>query len=166
MLVDIKGPFSLIKERKEDSMHFGSLIKSFQSIVDITRKVSSLMSLVAFIVFNNSFRVENHTYCASKWNIISERVMTQNPCSSGHVRVINVILNIILFSWRQTLITLFKYIKCVYLGTKCKLCHFEPNCTFTGLKRLWFVFINVRNQSFIYIYQSLCYFTFYYFILV
>ena len=83
MLVDLQGPFRLIKERKEDSMHFESLIKSFESIVDITRKVSSLMSLVAFIVFNNSFRVENHIYWASKWNIISERVMTQKPCSSG-----------------------------------------------------------------------------------
>jgi len=48
------------------SMHFGSLLVSFESISDIIKKASSLVSLMASIEFNNSFGVENHFYYASK----------------------------------------------------------------------------------------------------
>ena len=43
-----------IREKKE-SMHFGSLIMRFESLMDITRKVPSLGSLIAFIGINNQF---------------------------------------------------------------------------------------------------------------
>jgi len=49
----------LIREKKT-SMHFGSLIMTFESIIDIIRKVLSLMSILASIVFNNLFEMENH----------------------------------------------------------------------------------------------------------
>ena len=39
-------------------MHFGRLIKSLESIIDIIKKVQILMSLTTFIVFRNLFGVE------------------------------------------------------------------------------------------------------------
>ena len=66
MFMDLKGPFNLIKERKEDKHIFGSLIKIFESIINITRKVPSLVSLIAFIMFNNSFGAEK-PYLVDIW---------------------------------------------------------------------------------------------------
>jgi len=40
-------------------MQFGSLIKSFESLMDITKKIPSLMSLIASMVINNLFGVKN-----------------------------------------------------------------------------------------------------------
>jgi len=40
---------------KKTSMRSGSSTKSFESIIDITKKVPSFGSLVASIVFDNSF---------------------------------------------------------------------------------------------------------------
>ena len=45
--------FNSVNERKEDSMHFGRLIMSYRSSIDITNKVSNLVSVIASIVFNN-----------------------------------------------------------------------------------------------------------------
>ena len=56
----ILGEFSarFIREKKK-SMHFGSLIISFESLMDITKKVPSFGSLIAFIGINNLFGVKN-----------------------------------------------------------------------------------------------------------
>ena len=59
MFMDFKGVFSSIMIEKKTSMHFRSLIMSFGSIIDITKKVPSLVSFIASIVLNNSFGVEN-----------------------------------------------------------------------------------------------------------
>jgi len=40
-------------------MHLGSLIMSFESLMDITKKVPSVESLIAFIGINNLFGVKN-----------------------------------------------------------------------------------------------------------
>ena len=45
---------------KKKNMHFGSLIMSFESFVDITKKAPSLGSLIAFIEINNLFVMKNH----------------------------------------------------------------------------------------------------------
>ena len=45
---------------KKTSMHFGSLIKSLESIMDITKKVPSLVGLITSVVPNNLFGVENY----------------------------------------------------------------------------------------------------------
>jgi len=50
-----------MKEKKK-IMYFGSLIKSFESIIDITKKVQSLVRLPASIVFRNLFELENYIY--------------------------------------------------------------------------------------------------------
>jgi len=39
-------------------MYFGSLLMSFESIRDFTKKIQSLLSLIASVVFNNSIEVE------------------------------------------------------------------------------------------------------------
>jgi len=52
--MDFNGAIDSINERKEESMHFGRLIIIFGSIIDITKKVPSFVSLLASIVFNNS----------------------------------------------------------------------------------------------------------------
>ena len=54
----------LVREKKT-RMHFGSLIKNLESIINITKKLPSLVNLVTSIEFNNSFRVENHIYWTS-----------------------------------------------------------------------------------------------------
>ena len=56
------GAFSSINKRKEDVHAFFELITSFKSIIDITWKVSSMVTLITSIVFNNSFGTENHIY--------------------------------------------------------------------------------------------------------
>ena len=60
--MDFNGAIDSINERKEESMHFGRLIIIFGSIIDITKKVPSFVSLVASIVFNNS---------STEWNMWS-----------------------------------------------------------------------------------------------
>jgi len=47
----------LIREKKT-SIHFGSLFMSFESIMDFTKKIPSIVSLIASIEFNDSFRVQ------------------------------------------------------------------------------------------------------------
>ena len=44
---------------KKRNMHFGSLIISFESLMDVTKKVPILGSLIAFIGTNNLFGVKN-----------------------------------------------------------------------------------------------------------
>ena len=58
MFMDFKGSFSSVNKRKKTSMHFGSLIMSVKSIIDISKKVPRLVSLIASIVFKNTFGVE------------------------------------------------------------------------------------------------------------
>ena len=41
-------------------MHFGGLIKRFQSIIDIAKKVQSVIGLTIFIVYGNLFGLENY----------------------------------------------------------------------------------------------------------
>jgi len=53
MFMDLKGPSSLIKERKEDKHTFWELSYGFESIVDIAKKVPSLVSLIACIEFHS-----------------------------------------------------------------------------------------------------------------
>ena len=48
-----------IREKKK-SMRFGSLIMSFESLMDITKKVPCLGSLIAFIGIDNIFEVKNY----------------------------------------------------------------------------------------------------------
>jgi len=43
-------------------MHFGTLIKNFESIIDVTKKVQSFVSLTTFIVFRNLFGGGNYIY--------------------------------------------------------------------------------------------------------
>ena len=62
MFMDFKGAFSLVYERKEEKHAFWELFMSLKLIIDITKKVPSLMSSIVFIVFNNSFGVDNHIH--------------------------------------------------------------------------------------------------------
>jgi len=45
---------------KKRNMPLGSLIMSFESLMDITKKLPSLGNLIAFIGINNLFRVKNY----------------------------------------------------------------------------------------------------------
>jgi len=58
----LNGPLAQLIREKKTSMYFGSLVMNFKSIIDITKKVSSLVSFITYIVFNDSFGMENHTY--------------------------------------------------------------------------------------------------------
>jgi len=52
--------FTSIVERKEDNYSLlGAYIMGFESIMDFTKKIPSLVSLIASIVFNNSTGVDN-----------------------------------------------------------------------------------------------------------
>ena len=53
--------FNSIMERKEDKYVLWEYICELWTL---QRKIPSLMSLIASIVFNDSFRVENHVYWA------------------------------------------------------------------------------------------------------
>ena len=50
--------FQLDYERKEEKHAFWSLIVSFESLMDITKNVPSLGSLIAFIGINNLLRMK------------------------------------------------------------------------------------------------------------
>ena len=54
----LEFPARFIREKKK-SMHFGSLIMSFESLMDIAKKVPCLGSLTAFIGINNQFGVKD-----------------------------------------------------------------------------------------------------------
>ena len=47
-------------ERKKISMYFRSLLVSFESIIDFTKKIPSLDSLIASIVLDDSFGIKLH----------------------------------------------------------------------------------------------------------
>ena len=65
----LKGHLTQLVGENKTSMYFGSLSMSFESIIDITKKVTSLVSFIASIVFNNSFGMENHIYWTFEWNM-------------------------------------------------------------------------------------------------
>jgi len=48
-----------MRENKRN-MHFGSLVMSFESLMDVIKTVPSLGSLIAFIEINNLFGVKNY----------------------------------------------------------------------------------------------------------
>jgi len=52
-------------------MHFGGLIKRFQSIIDIAKKVQSVIGLTIFIVYGNLFGLENYIRWTYEWNLRS-----------------------------------------------------------------------------------------------
>ena len=56
---------------KKRNMHFGCLIVSFESLMNITNKVSCLGSLIAFIGVNNLFEVKNCIEWTCEWNMRS-----------------------------------------------------------------------------------------------
>jgi len=56
------GPLAQLVRENKTSMHFGSFVMSFKSIINITKKASSLVSFITSIVFNDLFGVESHTY--------------------------------------------------------------------------------------------------------
>ena len=58
----LMGLLTELMTEKKTRMHFGSLIKSFESMIDITKKVPSLVSLIASMEFNSSFGVKNRIY--------------------------------------------------------------------------------------------------------
>jgi len=114
-----KEALALLRRVKKKSIHFWSLNKSFEWLIDITNKLLSTVTLIPSIVFNDSFGVGN---CISwVWNEVREveRAMTQKPCLLDQVRVINAILNQDSSpSWPQTFIAHFGFIKCVYLTNR------------------------------------------------
>ena len=60
----LNGLLTSLWRAKKINMHFGSLIMSLEAIMDITKQVPNLVSVIASIVFNASFRVKNHIYQA------------------------------------------------------------------------------------------------------
>ena len=76
------------------SMHIACLIKSFESIINIVNKVPSLVILIASIVFNNSFGVENHIYWLSEWNMRSEENNDLKTTFISQVSAFDVVMNL------------------------------------------------------------------------
>jgi len=56
------GHLTQVMREKKTSMYLGNLIMNYVSIIDITKKLPSLVTLIASIVLNDSFEVENHIY--------------------------------------------------------------------------------------------------------
>jgi len=56
------GTLNSIMERKDDNYEFWGLLMSFESIMDFTKKIPSLLSLIASIVFNDTIGVEHYIY--------------------------------------------------------------------------------------------------------
>jgi len=48
------GPLAKLIREKKTNMHFGSSVMSFKNIINITKKVPSLLSFIASIAFNDS----------------------------------------------------------------------------------------------------------------
>ena len=104
------------KEGEKKTLNYRSLIRSIVFIIEFIMKLSSLVTLMSFIVFNASFGVEVIfiRFLNAMWKV--ERVMTQKPCLASQVTVITTILNqYTSLSLPQTVIAHFSYIKCVYL---------------------------------------------------
>jgi len=58
MFVGFNRAFRSFMERKEDKYIVWELLRSFESIMDFTKTIPSLVRLIASIVFNNLFGVE------------------------------------------------------------------------------------------------------------
>jgi len=56
--MDFHEAFSLINEKEEDKYTIWSLFMSFESFIDFSKKIPSLVSLIASIEFNYSFGVQ------------------------------------------------------------------------------------------------------------
>jgi len=57
--MELKGTFSLIYKRKKETINFGSLIKCFQVIMEVAKKIQSLVSSTTLIVLKISTGLEN-----------------------------------------------------------------------------------------------------------
>ena len=56
--MEFHGAFSLINEKEEDKYIIRELVMSFESMMDFTKKIPNLVSLIASIEFNDSCGVE------------------------------------------------------------------------------------------------------------
>jgi len=54
--MDGNRAFSSIMVKKMTSMYFGSLLMSFELIVDFIKKIPNMLSLIASILFNNPMK--------------------------------------------------------------------------------------------------------------
>ena len=68
----LKVLLAKLMREKNTSMHFGSLVMTFKSIIDFTKKVPSLMSFATSSAFNDSLGVECHTYRTCEWSVGSQ----------------------------------------------------------------------------------------------
>jgi len=62
MFMDFNGAFSFIMEIREDKYLFWELTHQFGIIMDFINKMPSLLSLIPFLVFNNSIAMETCIY--------------------------------------------------------------------------------------------------------
>ena len=85
-----------MRENKK-SLHFRSLVKSFQSIINITNKVQSLISLTTSIVFRNLFglKVVIIGHVNEMWEM--GRIMTQEWSLLSQARVVLAFPNLATF---------------------------------------------------------------------
>jgi len=60
--LDCNEAFSLALERKEDNYGFWEPTYEFELIMDFTKKIPSLVSLIAYVMFNNSLGLGNYIY--------------------------------------------------------------------------------------------------------
>ena len=138
---------------KKKNMHFGSLIMSFESLVDITKKEPRSQSLIAFIGFNILFRVKN---CISmdlwmkygKWG----EFLTQKLYLSGPVITLYAILiwTKVYLSWPQTFITysIQNVSNVIIKPNWCTHCYLKPSYTSTTRKPVSATyFIKGQNHS-------------------
>jgi len=51
-----------LRRGKKTSMYLGGLLMSFESIINFTKKILRVLSLIASIVFNNPIGVEDFIY--------------------------------------------------------------------------------------------------------
>jgi len=58
MFMDFNGAFNSINKRKEGKYAFWEHFNGFELTMDFTKEISSLVSLIAFVVLNNSIGVE------------------------------------------------------------------------------------------------------------
>ena len=56
--MDFHGAFCLINEKEEDKYAIWELVYELQSIMDFTKKIPTIVSLIASIEFNDSSGVE------------------------------------------------------------------------------------------------------------
>ena len=100
---------------KKKNMHFGSLIMIFESLMDITKKVLSLGSLIGFNGINYLFGVKNFNGLVNKCGKCEE-CLTQKPYLSDQVTAIYAILNqdISLLASNLYYLLNLECIKCIY----------------------------------------------------